>query len=92
MHPPTTNNWQGKCLLLQERFHSTSLEHAAVEQHDRCNSLGCSWGCQFRFAEPRWLLFSLSNLKCKAMDGFSCCGFSSLEALLDTKLLLNCFL
>lgn len=22
---PTTNNWQGKCLLLQERFHSTSL-------------------------------------------------------------------
>lgn len=22
---PSTNNWRGKCLLLQKRFHSTSL-------------------------------------------------------------------
>lgn len=91
--PPTTNNWQGKCLLLQERFHSASLpiweslECAAVEQHHGGNSPECSWDCQFLFAEPRWLLFSLCNLKCKVVAGFSCCGLSSLEALVDTKLI-----
>lgn len=56
---PTTNNWQGKCLLLQERFHLA----AAVKQHHEHNSPGSSWSCQVLFAEPRWLLCSLSNVK-----------------------------